>query len=49
MELSRYENAIPRKISPIIVTPDEALQLKVRDRPLHERIQRGKVLIGEGL
>lgn len=49
MVLSRYENAIPRKISPIIVTPDEALQLKVRDRPLHERIQRGKVLIGEGL
>ncbi|HIH26990.1 MAG TPA: ArsR family transcriptional regulator [Methanoregulaceae archaeon] len=47
--LSHYEVASSRKISPLIVTPEDALQLKVRDRPLYERIQRGKVLVGEEL
>jgi len=45
--LSRFEPAISRKISPIIVTPEEAVQLRARDRPLFERIQAGKVLEGE--
>lgn len=47
--LSRCEDTISRKISPLIVDSGEAIQLKVRDRPLYERIQQGKVLIGERL
>lgn len=45
--VSNHENVTSRKMSPIIVTPEEALQLKFRDQPLYERIQQGKVLIGE--
>jgi DNA-binding MarR family transcriptional regulator len=45
--ISRYEPAISRKISPIILSPDEAVQLRIRDRPLFERIQSGKLLVGE--
>ena len=45
----RYESCISRKISPIIVLPDEARQLRTRDRPLFERIQSGKILVGEQL
>jgi predicted nucleotidyltransferase len=47
--ISRSESGISRKISPIIVLPDEALQLRTRDRPLFERIQTGKILVGEPL
>ncbi|MEI9479124.1 MAG: hypothetical protein WCO26_21480, partial [Deltaproteobacteria bacterium] len=47
--ISRHEASISRKISPIIVSPDEARQLRIRDRPLFERIQSGKILVGEQL
>jgi predicted nucleotidyltransferase len=47
--ISRYESGISRKISPIIVLPDEARQLRTRDRPLFERICGGKILVGEKL
>jgi predicted nucleotidyltransferase len=47
--ISRHEASISRKISPIIVLPDEARQLRIRDRPLFERIQSGKILVGEQL
>ena len=47
--ISRCELDVSRKISPIIVTPDEALQIRTRDRPLFERIQTGKILVGEPL
>jgi predicted nucleotidyltransferase len=47
--LARLESGISRKISPIIVAPDESLQLRNRDRPLFERIQAGKILVGEPL
>ncbi|PKL68215.1 MAG: hypothetical protein CVV30_09805 [Methanomicrobiales archaeon HGW-Methanomicrobiales-1] len=47
--ISRYEPDIPRKISPIIVSPEEAVQLRTRDRPLFERIQSGRILAGEQL
>jgi predicted nucleotidyltransferase len=45
--ISRYEAGISRKISPIIVLPEEARQLRIRDPPLFERIQAGKILVGE--
>jgi len=45
--ISQYEAGISRKISPIIVSPEEARQLRIRDRPLFERIQAGKILVGE--
>ena len=45
--ISRHEASISRKISPIIVSPHEAVQLRTRDRPLFERIQGGKILVGE--
>lgn len=38
-----------RKISPILVSFDEARQLRTRDRPLFERIRAGKILVGEPL
>jgi len=47
--ISRHEASISRKISPIIVSPHEARQLRIRDRPLFERIQSGKNLVGEQL
>ena len=47
--ISRYESGISRKISPIIVLPDEARQIRTRDRPLFERICGGKILVGEQL
>ncbi len=47
--ISRCESGISRKISPIIVSPDEAVHLRTRDRPLFERIQAGKLLGGEPL
>jgi DNA-binding MarR family transcriptional regulator len=47
--ISGCESDISRKISPIIVSPDEARQLRTRDRPLFERIQSGKLLAGEPL
>lgn len=47
--LTRVEPGISRKISPIIVSPEEAAQLRARDRPLFERIRAGKILTGEPL
>jgi len=47
--LSRYGGTIPRKISPVIVSPEEARQLRARDRPFFERIRTGKLLAGEAL
>ncbi|MFA4849854.1 MAG: nucleotidyltransferase domain-containing protein [Methanoregula sp.] len=47
--ISQYEPGIPRNISPIIVSPEESVQLRTRDRPLFERIQSGKILVGEML
>jgi predicted nucleotidyltransferase len=47
--LSGFEPALPRKLSPIVVTVEEAAQLRARDRPLFERIRSGKVLAGEAL
>lgn len=38
-----------RRIFPIIVSPEEARQLRTRDRPLFERIHAGKILMGEPL
>lgn len=47
--LSRVGPSLPRKLSPIVVTANEAAQLHARDRPLYERIRSGKVLAGEAL
>jgi predicted nucleotidyltransferase len=47
--ISRCEPEIPRKLSPIIVSPEESVQLRNRDRPLYERIKTGKILLGEPL
>ena len=47
--ISLCEPGVSRKISPIIVSPDEAVQIRTRDRPLFERIQSGKILVGEPL
>ena len=45
--ISHGESFVSRKISPIIVSPDEAVQIRTRDRPLFERIHGGKLLVGE--
>lgn len=45
--ISQAEPGISRKISPVIVSPEEAAQLRLRDRPLFDRIMAGKVLVGE--
>jgi predicted nucleotidyltransferase len=47
--ISQGEAVVSRKISPIIVSPAEAVQIRTRDRPLFERIQGGKLLVGEQL
>jgi len=47
--ISRCEPGVSRNISSIIVSPYEAVQLRTRDRPLFERIQGGKLLVGEQL
>jgi predicted nucleotidyltransferase len=47
--ITQYEEEIPRKISPIIVSAEEGGQLRTRDRPLYERIRAGKTLAGEPL
>lgn len=47
--ISLGEPGVSRKISPIIVSPDDAVQLRTRDRPLFERIQGGKLLVGDQL
>jgi predicted nucleotidyltransferase len=40
----RYQEDIPRKISPIILDASEFRNLEVKDRPLYERINMGKVI-----
>jgi predicted nucleotidyltransferase len=45
--ISRNEKILSRKLSPIIVSPEESAQLRTRDRPLYERIRQGKILAGE--
>jgi predicted nucleotidyltransferase len=47
--ISRNEKTLSRKLSPIIVSPEESAQLRTRDRPLYERIRQGRVLAGEHL
>jgi len=47
--ISHCESGVSRKISPILVSPDEAVKIRIRDRPLFERIQGGKLLVGENL
>jgi predicted nucleotidyltransferase len=47
--IARYEADISRKISPIILSPEEAVPLRTRDRPLFDRILAGKILVGEQL
>ena len=47
--IARHEEEIPRKISPIIVSAEESGQLRIRDRPLYDRIRSGKTLAGEPL
>jgi predicted nucleotidyltransferase len=47
--ISQHEQPDLRKLSPIIMSAEESLQLRVRDRPLYDRIRRGKYLIGEEL
>ena len=42
-------SGLSRKISPIVVSPDDAPGIRLRDRPLFERIQAGKILVGEPL
>ena len=48
-QISRNEKILSRKLSPIIVSPEESAQLRTRDRPLYERIRQGRVLAGEQL
>jgi hypothetical protein len=40
----RYQEEILRKISPIILDASEFRNLEVKDRPLYERINMGKVI-----
>lgn len=40
----RYQEEIPRKISPIILDASEFRNLELKDRPLYERINMGKVI-----
>lgn len=47
--LNRFGTTVSRKISPVILSPEEARQLPVRDRPFFERIRTGKLLAGETL
>ncbi len=47
--ISQSENQDLRKLSLIIMTAGESLQLRTRDRPLFDRIRRGRYLIGEEL
>lgn len=47
--LSQHEQPAKRKLSPIIMSAEEFRQVRTRDRPLFERISRGKKLIGEEL
>ena len=47
--ISRNEKILSRKLSPIIVSPEESAQLRTRDRPLYERIRQGRILAGEQL
>jgi predicted nucleotidyltransferase len=47
--ISQDEKNLSRKLSPIIVSPEESAQLRTRDRPLYERISQGRILSGEHL
>ncbi|WP_292347639.1 MULTISPECIES: nucleotidyltransferase domain-containing protein [unclassified Methanoregula] len=47
--LSLASSEVSRKVSPVIVSPEESLRLRTRDQPLFERIQAGKILAGEPL
>jgi len=48
-QISQHQQPATRKLSPIIMSAEELLQLRTRDRPLFGRISRGKCLIGEEL
>jgi predicted nucleotidyltransferase len=46
MQVGRFGSKIERKISAIIVNPDDFMKLKKADKPLYERIERGILLWG---
>ena len=46
-EVSKFGPKIERKVSAIIVNPDDFMKLKKEDKPLYERISRGINLGGE--
>jgi predicted nucleotidyltransferase len=48
-KIDKHDKILSRKLSPLIESPREAAQLMTRDRPLYERIRRGKILAGEEL
>lgn len=48
-QISRNEKLLSRKLSPVIVSPEESAQLRTRDRPIYERIRQGRILAGEQL
>jgi len=43
-EVRLYERKIDRRIAPIIVNPNELAKMKIKDKPLHERISKGITL-----
>lgn len=43
-EVRRCEQEIDRKLSLIVLTPNELAKMKARDKPLYERISRGITL-----
>ena len=45
--INHYGVNISRKISPVILSHEEARQLPLRDRPFFESIRTGKILSGE--
>src|SRR3990170_2798791 len=43
-KIGRYQRELDRKIAPIIVSPTELAEMKMKDKPLYERISRGITL-----
>ena len=42
--VNRYGETLGRRISPIIASPSESVELRLKDKPLYERIMRGITL-----
>jgi len=47
--LESAQEGLERELSPIILSPEEFMALKRKDRPLYERIMDGKVLFEENI